>query len=88
MASELVAGLSLIGGDQRPDLSCPVDGNADATMKNVATAMKIDAFMPEPSLETGNAFWMTSASPPIGRCANRFAQRSGDEFFLIFAKLG
>jgi hypothetical protein len=33
-----------------------VDGNADAAMKNVAAAMKIDAFMSEPSLETVTPF--------------------------------
>jgi hypothetical protein len=54
--SGLIAGISLIGGDQRPDLSCAVDGNADATMKNIAVATKIDAFMSEPSLGTGTPF--------------------------------
>jgi hypothetical protein len=56
MESELIAGPSLIGGDQPPDLSCAVDGNADATMKSVAVATKIDAFMSEPSLGTGTPF--------------------------------
>jgi hypothetical protein len=85
--TELIAGISLIGGDQRPNLSSAVAGNADATMKNVAAAMKIDAFTSEPSLETGTPF-DDMRPAPIGCCGYRFAQRSGDEFFLIFAKLG
>ena len=53
---ELIVGPRLTGSPHEPNLSCAVDGNADATMKNVAAVMKIDAFMSEPSLETAMPF--------------------------------